>query len=191
MIDTQKFDKYPVFGEAASKSAPDAVKYSAGFQEADVLPAEWMNWAWAKNSKCITDLNTGLTAVEEELNAVLDANGVVADGSKGQVVAAIKDIVTKNVNKIVDGEIEIKKLTVAGDIVQKGDNKKTEVENLYAKTARLGTRASSKPLAARNEDAQMKDGAIAVWDANNKHSRCLISKKAGPVLQMQTMHVMH
>lgn len=45
MIQTQNLDKYPEFGEAASKSAPDAAKYSSGFLPADVLPAEWLNWA--------------------------------------------------------------------------------------------------------------------------------------------------
>ena len=95
MIETQNLDKYPVFGEAAAKTAPDAARYSGGFQPADVLPAEWLNWAWGKNSKGISDLNAGVTAMEAELNAILKEGGLVADNTGKQVMAAIKNIILK------------------------------------------------------------------------------------------------
>ena len=95
MIETQNLDKYPVFGEAAAKTAPDAARYSGGFQPADVLPAEWLNWAWGKNSKGISDLNAGVTAMEAELNAILEEGGLVADNTGKQVTAAIKNIILK------------------------------------------------------------------------------------------------
>ena len=102
MIETQNFDKYPVFGEAASKTAPDAAKYSAGFLPADVLPAEWLNWAWAKNSKGISDLNAGVTAMEAEINAVLDSGGIVPDNTAKQLVAAIKTIILQQTGTLTN-----------------------------------------------------------------------------------------
>lgn len=71
MIPQQTFESYPVFGDNATKVKPDDAKYAAGFQQADVLPAEWMNWAWAKNTKGITDANAGLSSIEEEIINVL------------------------------------------------------------------------------------------------------------------------
>lgn len=168
MIVTQNLDSFPVFGETSAKSAPDAVKYSAGFQQSDVLPAEWFNWFLAKSSKGISDLNKGMVSVEEELNAVLSEDGAVANESKGQLIAAIKGVISKNINKIVDGEIKLKKLTVTGDIEQEGVGKTTTIEKLYAKEAMLGTKASSQKLTARAEDVHMKNGQFAVWNAVKK-----------------------
>ena len=102
MIETQNFDKYPVFGEGAAKISPDQAKYSGGFQAADVLPAEWLNWAWAKNSKGISDLNAGVAAMEAELNAVLEAGGIVANNTGGQVVGAIKKIILEKTGTLTN-----------------------------------------------------------------------------------------
>lgn len=94
MIPTQTLDQYPVFGNASSKEAPESAKYAAGFQQADVLPAEWMNWAWNKNSKGITDLNSGVTSMETELNAVLTAGGVTPSAeTNDQVLEALRYII--------------------------------------------------------------------------------------------------
>lgn len=71
MIPTQTFEDYPIFGSNATKIEPGDAKKSAGFQQADVLPYEWMNWAWNKNSKGISDLNAGLISLEKEVNNVL------------------------------------------------------------------------------------------------------------------------
>ncbi len=75
MIPQQTFESYPVFGDNAPKVKPDDVKYAAGFQQADVLPAEWMNWAWNKNSKGISDANAGLSSIEAEIINVLTSRG--------------------------------------------------------------------------------------------------------------------
>ena len=155
MIETQTFDKYAVFGENAVKATPDAVKYASGFKQADVLPAEWLNWAWHKNSKCITDLNTGLTVVEDELNAVISEDGKEADGSKGQVIDAIKNIIKKAVDTIVNGVVDLQKLTVAGNIIQKG-NGKAQLSNVYIKNNIVSVRDGVSGMLNNNEIAGLK-----------------------------------
>ena len=76
MIPLQTFETYPVFGDNATKVQPGNAKYSNGFIEGDVYPAEWVNWAWAKNSTGITDANTGLCSIEKELNTILSCAGI-------------------------------------------------------------------------------------------------------------------
>ena len=94
MISTQTFDSYPEFGDSSTKVAPDSAKYAAGFSESDVLPAEWMNWAWAHNTKGITDLNTGLASTEAELNALVAAGGQTPSvSSSNQVLTAVNYLI--------------------------------------------------------------------------------------------------
>lgn len=94
MIAEQTFETYPVFGDNATKVQPDAAKYAAGFLPADVLPAEWENWAWNKNTKGITDLNRGLSSVEKELNSVLAVKSVTpAEGTNNQVIGVIQSLI--------------------------------------------------------------------------------------------------
>lgn len=94
MIAQQNFGTYPVFGDNATKVQPDANKYSAGFQEADVLPSEWMNWAWNKNSKGITDLNLGVSVIEKELINLLSAAGITpVQATENQVATAVEQLI--------------------------------------------------------------------------------------------------
>ena len=93
MIARQIFESYPVFGDNATKVMPDngGSKYSNGFQQSDVLPAEWMNWAWNKNTKGITDLNEGAGSMEDELINVLNEAGITPSGSAtNQVYKALR-----------------------------------------------------------------------------------------------------
>ena len=95
MIPEQTFETYPVFGDNATKVQPDAAKYAAGFQPADVLPAEWENWAWNKNTTGITDLNRGLSSVEKELNSILAVKSVTpAEGTNNQVISVIQSLIS-------------------------------------------------------------------------------------------------
>lgn len=81
MIPTQSLETYPIFSSNGTKIQPGDAKMSAGFQQADVLPAEWMNWAWNKNSKGIQDLNDGLGSVEKEINTVLSEANISPNAS--------------------------------------------------------------------------------------------------------------
>lgn len=94
MIPQQTFESYPVFGDNATKIKPDDAKYAAGFQQSDVLPAEWMNWAWGKNTKGITDLNRGMTSVETEILNVLTAGGQTpAEATGDQLLQSINYLI--------------------------------------------------------------------------------------------------
>ena len=67
MIPTQTLETFPIFGSNATKVEPGDAKKAAGWQQADVVPAEWMNWEWYKASRGITDLNAGVTSIEAEI----------------------------------------------------------------------------------------------------------------------------
>ena len=93
MIPTQNFIEYPEFGDNSTKIKPDGAKYAAGFQPAEVLPAEYLNWFLAGATQGVTDLNTGLSSVEAELNAILTAAGEIPNNTSGQVLSAIQYVI--------------------------------------------------------------------------------------------------
>lgn len=91
MIPSQTLENFPVFSDTGTKVKPDDAKYSAGFQQSDVLPAEWVNWEWNKASKGISDLNAGMTSVEKEIINVLTEAGISAvESSNDQLYKAIR-----------------------------------------------------------------------------------------------------
>ena len=95
MIPQQTLVTYPVFGDNASKVQPGDAKYSAGFQQADVYPAEWVNWAWNKNSAGITALNAGVASMETEIISVLTEAGKTPDAEAGnQLLQSIQKLIT-------------------------------------------------------------------------------------------------
>ena len=94
MVPSQTFESFPVFSDTGTKVKPGDAKYSAGFQQSDVLPAEWVNWEWNKASKGVTDLNTGLTSVEAEINSVLTGAGKSPDATKtNQLLESIAKLI--------------------------------------------------------------------------------------------------
>lgn len=94
MIATQSLESFPPFGDNATKVKPDDAKYAAGFQAADVLPAEWMNWTWGKSSKGITDLNAGVEMMEAEINNVLAGATKTPDPTKtNQLLESIQKLI--------------------------------------------------------------------------------------------------
>lgn len=98
MIKTQEMVSYPIFAENGQKIQPDAAKYSAGFQESDVLPAEWVNFFENKSSSAITTLNAGMSSVEEELNNLVEAGGqspTSADNS--QILKSVQYLINQAV----------------------------------------------------------------------------------------------
>lgn len=91
MIPEQTLLGYPVFGDNATKVEPDNNKKSNGWQQGDVVPAEWMNWGWYHNSKGITDLNKGVNSMEKEINAVLASFGITpAEATNNQLLTALR-----------------------------------------------------------------------------------------------------
>lgn len=95
MIPTQTLESYPVFGDNSTKVKPDDAKYANGFIEGDVYPAEWVNWAWNKNTKGITDANAGISSMEAEINSVLTEAGKTPDETKtNQLLQSIQKLIS-------------------------------------------------------------------------------------------------
>lgn len=94
MIPTQTLESFPIFGSNATKVEPGDAKKAAGWQQADVVPAEWMNWEWYKASKGITELNAGVNSIESEMNSVLTAAGITpAQATNNQLLTSIMKII--------------------------------------------------------------------------------------------------
>ena len=119
MIPSQTFEQYPIFGGNATKVEPGDAKKSAGFQQADVLPAEWMNWAWNKNSKGISDLNEGVTSLEKEVNNVL-AEAHISPSSDTNVNDQLYKAIRQNCGCIVTTSTTITNAPsiVSGNVVK-------------------------------------------------------------------------
>lgn len=93
MIPTQTLESFPVFGSNATKVEPGDAKKAAGWQQADVVPAEWMNWEWYKASKGITELNAGVSSIEAEINYLLTQKSITpAQGNSTQLLEALNKI---------------------------------------------------------------------------------------------------
>lgn len=91
MIPEQTLLGYPLFGDNATKVEPDNNKKSNGWQQGDVVPAEWMNWAWYHNSKGVADLNKGVNSIEKEINNVLSSFGISpAEATNNQLLTAMR-----------------------------------------------------------------------------------------------------
>lgn len=91
MIPEQTLLEYPLFGDNATKVEPDNNKKSNGWQQGDVVPAEWMNWAWYHNSKGVADLNKGVNSIEKEINNVLSSFGISpAEATNNQLLTAMR-----------------------------------------------------------------------------------------------------
>ena len=96
MIPTQTLAAFPEFGNSSTKVKPDDTKYSAGFVNADVVPYEWVNYLHNKASVGITDLNSGVSSMEKELNAVVTAGGATpSESSNNQVLNAINYLIAQ------------------------------------------------------------------------------------------------
>jgi hypothetical protein len=91
MIPEQTLLGFPLFGDNATKVEPDNNKKSNGWQQGDVVPAEWMNWEWYHASKGVADLNKGVSSMEKEINNVLSSFGITpAEATNNQLLTAMR-----------------------------------------------------------------------------------------------------
>ena len=164
MIKTQDFETYSEFANKGTKTQPDDEKYAAGFQVNDVLPAEWLNWAWSKNSKGITDLNTGLEAVEKELNSLLSSAGKTADNTEGQVKDSVNYLIQSKTGDLSALTTAIKTTIVAAvnEIVTKLTAHINNVANPHSvKGSQLSEAVPTDKIAdGAVTTAKINDGAI-------------------------------
>lgn len=90
MINPQDLIDFPEFANSGDKVQPIAEKYAAGYLPAEVFPAQHANWLFNKASAAVSAINLGLSSVEEELAAIVEAGGGTPDGlDNTQVLAAI------------------------------------------------------------------------------------------------------
>lgn len=137
MIPKQTLENYPVFGDNATKVQPDDAKMAAGFQQSDVLPAEWMNWAWNKNSKGIKDLNLGVNAIEQEIINLLTAAGITpAAATETQITEAVQYLITQKTGTLANLSTTAKSTLVAAcnEILAALQTHKADTTNPHAVT---------------------------------------------------------
>ena len=130
MIPEQTLLNYPLFGDNATKVEPDNNKKSNGWQQADVVPAEWMNWAWYHNSKGISDLNDGVKSMEKEINNVLDDYGITpAEATEKQLSQALAKIPPQICSCSTAASTAAKEISIAGNVLKAGNVYVIEMDN--------------------------------------------------------------
>ena len=103
MTPKQTFINFPEFANNGTKTKPDDAKYAQGFLPADVLPAEWTNYFFHGSTKGVTDLNAGVTSIEDELINILTAAGIEpATATKNQIVSAIQTLITNKTGTLTN-----------------------------------------------------------------------------------------
>jgi microcystin-dependent protein len=75
------FDSFPSFGNGGSRSAPGDAKYALGFVPADTFPAEWANYFFHGATKGVSDLNSAVTSLWNEMGAVLSNYNITPDAT--------------------------------------------------------------------------------------------------------------
>lgn len=122
MIPQQTLESYPVFSDNGTKVKPDDAKYAAGWAQADVVPAEWLNWFFNKNSKGITLLNAGVDSIEKEIISVLTEYGISPDDTKtNQLLTAIKKLAPQVTSCTSAASAATKEISVTGSVLKAGN----------------------------------------------------------------------
>lgn len=75
------FDSFPSFGNGGSRSAPGDAKYALGFVPADTFPAEWANYFFHGATKGVSDLNSAVTSLWNEMGSVLSNYNITPDAT--------------------------------------------------------------------------------------------------------------
>ena len=122
MIPQQTLESYPVFSDNGTKVKPDDAKYAAGWAQADVVPAEWLNWFFNKSSKGITLLNSGVDSIEKEIISVLTEYNITPDDTKtNQLLTAIKKVAPQVASCTSAANAATKEISVTGNVLKVGN----------------------------------------------------------------------
>lgn len=174
--DNQELD---IFGEKVQWPGVDSSgKFSNGsfqnsLEKPSFIPAETINLILDNLSELIKKLggtpdNTSIDQLAKLFTIAATANtGIMRDASGRAKVAAPKaddDIARKKeIDDILNGVVALKRLTVEGDIIQKGANKITHAENVYTKKDMIYLREGAVTALANNAlaglIANLYDGA--------------------------------
>lgn len=180
MIPQQTLENYPVFGDNATKIQPDDAKMAAGFQQSDVLPAEWMNWAWNKNSKGIRDLNMGMASIEAELINILTAAGITpASATENQVITAIQQLIASKTGDLSALTTTAKTTLVAAinEHVGKTDNPHSVTKSQVG----LGnvTNVATESTITQNSTKNITSGAVYAHTSNTSNPHSVTKSQVG------------
>ena len=134
--------------------------FSNPLEKPSFIPAGTINLILDNLSALITKLggtpdNTSVTQLAELFTSAIQANkGIMRDAAgRAQVAApAMEDDIArkKEVDDIINGVVALKKLTVEGDIIQKGSNKITHAEDVYTKKDMIHLREGAIAALASN-----------------------------------------
>lgn len=114
MIETQDMTEFPVFSDNGTNIAPEAAKYSEGFNPSETLPAAWLNYFLNRASSAVTKLNAGVESMEKELNKLLEEAEIDPDsGLYNQVSEAIKQYIKNATGDLATLETTSKATLVA------------------------------------------------------------------------------
>lgn len=101
MIPEQTMENFPVWCPGQGKAAPGQERITLGWQDADVVPHEWLNWLFYKASSCSSIFNRGVASMEKELVNLVEAAGLTPSESSGtQVKDAIDYLITLGGNAV-------------------------------------------------------------------------------------------
>lgn len=75
------FDNFPSFANGGSRSAPGDAKYALGFVSADTFPAEWANYFFHGATKGVSDLNSAVYSMWNEMGSVLSNYNITPDAT--------------------------------------------------------------------------------------------------------------
>lgn len=76
-----QFDNFPTFANGGSRSAPGDAKYALGFVSADTFPAEWANYFFHGATKGVSDLNSAVYSMWNEMGSVLSNYNITPDAT--------------------------------------------------------------------------------------------------------------
>lgn len=118
------FDNFPSFANAGTRSAPAEAKYAQGMVPADTLPAEWANYFFHGATKGVSDLNSAVRSIWQELQNILTEYNITPS-SDSSVINQLYTALTKVYPKITTcdsaANTATKALAITGNVLKTGD----------------------------------------------------------------------
>lgn len=157
------FDNFPPFANAGTRNAPGDAKYSLGFVPADTLPAEWANYFFHGSTKGVTDLNSAVRSIWQELQSVLTAYGITPSSeSTDQILEALNKIYPKFASCSTAASTQTKVIAVTGNLLKAGNLYVIDMENGNG----YGDGETTYPMLSINSGT-----AYPICDASGKYAK--------------------
>lgn len=157
------FDNFPPFANAGTRNAPGDAKYSLGFVPADTLPAEWANYFFHGSTKGVTDLNSAVRSIWQELQSVLTAYGITPSSeSTEQILEALNKIYPKFASCSTAASTQTKVIAVTENLLKAGNLYVIDMENGNG----YGDGETTYPMLSINSGT-----AYPICDASGKYAK--------------------